>query len=1079
MRIRTTLALLVTIAAAGCQCKGPNTETRLGELVVVWTNESGAVVENRDALYDFGQAIIGQTRQQTLVVKNTGQRSLSLVNLAHQSGDVTAVPSLSDNAPAPFSVAFQTVEIGPAQQAEFAMLFAPKELKKNYESKILLTADNALEPTALITLKGGGEAGDCNVPDVIDFGATPVGETYSYPIELKNPSTVTASANVGDISGTDAAAFGFAAGSAQGRVEVSPMSTATIRFTFKPTEKRAYSAQVSISGVGECPSKTVTIRGDGSDQTLSWRPTDIIKFGYVNPTDEGMQDLTFINPSGGQVQITDITTSDPAIFYQAVQAGQNASTFTVNGGGETKMKLACRPPMIGKYTGTLTFRTGLTNPAMGSLALECNGGGPRIRVAPRPNVSFGRVGYFPGSTTFSVSRKVTISNVGTRPQTPTTDANLHLGSIRIDGTPGEMPYLELTPRMGLTADELTVTLGSPYNAATGLEATPGNFVDLLVTLRPQSVGRKEAELVIYSNDTTDREVRLSITAEAQELPPCRYSISPATANFGLVTPGSQKDLPITITNLGMGANDVCYLSGIDLRAGSNPAYSIVGGPVVEKELRPGESFVVTVRINPPGPVPTTLVSMTGELQFNATSPTEPQGRVPLMASVGPSCLVVTPDPLDFGVVKVGCNSSSKSLSLYNSCSRDIFVQGFTMQSAAGQPAGGPNCAGGMACPEFRLTSVPTVPASPGLRIAPAAAPVSIQVRYSPIDTGADTGAIAVAALQDGQPITYLIGLQARSDNTGIQTDTFVQDQRPKADVLLTIDDSGSMGDKQNLLAQNFSSFIQFATAAQVDYQIAVTSTTLANKQVCAPIFGCVNLASSAPGGRFRRIAASGTRPAIGPILTPSTMNLANAFGDLVTVGINGDGEEMGLETTVLALTPPLSAGDNAGFLRDDANLAVVVVTDAEDQSPQPISYYQNRLINVKGFSRLSMFTFNNIGPYQSPAPTGSCSYDGNTAPNRYRTLVTATGGIQAEICSNNWAMTLQQLGQTAFGARTQFFLNNIPDTAGPPLDVKVNGMSLPAGSWSYDSATNSIKFSMSSRPQAGQSLTVTYPIACL
>ena len=81
------------------------------------------------------------------------------------------------------------------------------------------------------------------------------------------------------------------------------------------------------------------------------------------------------------------------------------------------------------------------------------------------------------------------------------------------------------------------------------------------------------------------------TADVEQLPPCNYRVTPMTANFGLVTPGTTKDLPITITNLGTAAGDKCFLSGIDLAAGSHPAYSIVGGPVAEKELLPQDDWL--------------------------------------------------------------------------------------------------------------------------------------------------------------------------------------------------------------------------------------------------------------------------------------------------------------------------------------------------------------------------------------------------------------------------------------------------------------------------------------------------------
>ena len=151
------------------------------------------------------------------------------------------------------------------------------------------------------------------------------------------------------------------------------------------------------------------------------------------------------------------------------------------------------------------------------------------------------------------------------------------------------------------------------------------------------------------------------------------------------------------------------------------------------------------------------------------------------------------------------------------------INGFSMQAAGGQPPGGPNCPGAAPCPEFRLVSTPNIPGG-GLVISPGGmAPVTFQAKYGPIDVGSDSGAVAIDAIQNGQSITYLVGLQGRGDTTGVQVDTYTQDIQPRADILLVVDDSCSMGDKQAALASNFNSFIQYAVAANVDYQIGVTT----------------------------------------------------------------------------------------------------------------------------------------------------------------------------------------------------------------------------------------------------------------
>jgi hypothetical protein len=158
---------------------------------------------------------------------------------------------------------------------------------------------------------------------------------------------------------------------------------------------------------------------------------------------------------------------------------------------------------------------------------------------------------------------------------------------------------------------------------------------------------------------------------------------------------------------------------------------------------------------------------------------------------------------------------------------------------------------------------------------------------------------------------------------------------------------------------------------------------------------------------------------------------------------------------------------------------VVVITDAGDQSAQPLSYYQNRLLNVKGYNRLSMFTFSAIVPTHPTSPVPNCVYDDVSGVQRYLDLVSYTSGVSDEICNSNWAATLQNLGRTAFGFRTQFFLNNVPDLSmGQTTDVAINAVPVPTSGWSYDAATNSIIFAPTAAPGPGQTLTVGYDTVC-
>lgn len=1090
---RSALLFFATVlAVSGCRCEGNNLGRTNGEIVVIWRDAAGERITNRDATYDFGLALVGERKTKTLTLRNQGAAALTLKGLEVIEGDLITLgpptaPVLSDTTI--FQAQFDTVSLQPNEQVEFELSFTPRGLKGSYFTKLKLSTEGTRveDSEATLTLLGTGEKGACDLPSIIDFGKTPIGETLPFAIPFPNPTNIPAFGSSGPITGTDATAFGYGQNTPVGQVPVRPMSTTEVVVTFTPTELRAYEAQVVMRGAGECPEQTIILRGEGSNETLTWSPTTL-NYGFVNPGSEAIKEVVFVNPASVPVVLTQVTSTNTNDFYHAAPAGTDATKFTVPGGSvPTPMKIACNPSQLGGRTGTLTFSTGLTQTPGGTIQLNCTGGGPRIRVTPRPTLAFGRVGFFAGNTNFQVVRKVNVQNVGTRPPTPDPTANLYLGQVAVDGTPGQLPLYELAPDMGTAADEFTVGLASPYNPATGLQAIAGqNFVDLSVTLKPQSIGLKSATLTIFSNDASEPAVTVTLTADVQQLPPCNFVASPAAGNFGLVTPGVRKDLPITITNTSVTAGEVCYLSGIELGAGSDLAYSIVGGNIVDKELQPQESFQVVVRVEPTGTTPTTLTPLTGQLVFNSSSAARPQVSIPLTAYIGPSCLTVTPDPMDFGTVRVGCSSRSRDFTVYNTCSAAITIRGFSMQAPAGQPPGGPQCPGMTACPEFRLTSTPSVPTA-GLTLNPGGAGLSFQAAYRPLDVGSDTGAVAIDALQNGQSITYLVGLQGRGDTTGVQVDTYTQDLQPKADILLVVDDSCSMQDKQTALANNFNSFIQYAVAANVDYQIGVT-TTSESEQDCVPGFGCVAVNSKGPAGKLVRDTSTGLK-----FVKPTTPAVSSVFGRLVNVGTNGASTETALATSVLALTPPVISSDNAGFLRTDANLAVVVISDASDQSTQPVTYYQNLLVNVKGFQRLSYFTFSAITPRASSAP-GGCTYDETGAnSSRYDPVVQYTSGVADEICNTNWASTLQNLGRTAFGYRTQFYLNNTPDTAMTQVTVRVSGQSLPSGcpgtantcatgvtcsNWCFDTASNSIKFASTATPQPGVPLEIQYTQAC-
>jgi hypothetical protein len=329
------------------------------------------------------------------------------------------------------------------------------------------------------------------------------------------------------------------------------------------------------------------------------------------------------------------------------------------------------------------------------------------------------------------------------------------------------------------------------------------------------------------------------------------------------------------------------------------------------------------------------------------------------------------------------------------------------------------------------------------------------VKYRPIDMGADTGAVAIQATQNATSVTYVVALQGKGDNAGIHTDVFVQDAKPKADILFNIDNSCSMYDEQQSLATNFGSFIKYANSAQVDYNIAVTTTDM-----------------TATGAQGRFVFGAGHPE---KILKPTTVDVENKFKAKVSLGTNGSATELCFEPLLRALTAPLVNADNAGFLRNEAALAMVCVMDEPDQSPHSATYYLNAFLNIKGYNRKTMFTFNAIHGF-----TAGCSYDDGSIAY----MVNQTNGVKENICTPDWAKTLEKLGQIAFGFRTNFFLTSTPDLVAGPIVVTIDGNPVPqvdsrgATVWVYDSVATSVNFEPMYVPEPGQTMSITYHTTC-
>ncbi|MCO4745297.1 MAG: hypothetical protein KC912_10960 [Proteobacteria bacterium] len=296
-------------------------------------------------------------------------------------------------------------------------------------------------------------------------------------------------------------------------------------------------------------------------------------------------------------------------------------------------------------------------------------------------------------------------------------------------------------------------------------------------------------------------------------------------------------------------------------------------------------------------------------------------------------------------------------------------------------------------------------------------------------------------------------------------DVFNQNPAEDVDILLVVDNSCSMQPYQTRLGQNFSQFISWFVDGNIDYQIAVTTTSItpSNEQCSA-----AELARIPPPGQLVQDT----------IITAATPDAATVFNSLVNVGTCGSASEMGLEAGRLALSEPNLSGANAGFLRPEASLSMIFVSDEQDGSPLPVNEYINHFFGVKGQRERDIFNASALAITDGTA----C---GTTIPvgesTRYVDVARQTSGVLGNLCDDDFEHIVTELSLNASRMRDTFFLSANPNPEDLTVFVEEVEIDCVNGTWWLERLPDSdgvertaVVFDWNSMPLANERISVRY-----
>lgn len=270
---------------------------------------------------------------------------------------------------------------------------------------------------------------------------------------------------------------------------------------------------------------------------------------------------------------------------------------------------------------------------------------------------------------------------------------------------------------------------------------------------------------------------------------------------------------------------------------------------------------------------------------------------------------------------------------------------------------------------------------------------------------------------------------------------------PRVDILFVVDDSGSMGTYQSSLSSNMDLFLnEFGSNTMIDYHIGVISTS-------ADGFG----SGSGPAACSPTTKAEGCLIGDPTFVDWNTPQGTSLIKDRIMVGTGGSATERIFDPVKLALSDPLLSGWNSGFLRPEAYLAVIFITDAEDQSLMNEADFVAFLKNLKGGDENRILSYGAL--VSIPDPSNGCTQDSGD-PRKLESVINTFKGTFYSLCDPDYGPKLAKIAENLkFRVTNTIYLDQRPKVS--TLKVEFGSDVIPNDpieGWTYVPKINAVVF---------------------
>jgi hypothetical protein len=265
---------------------------------------------------------------------------------------------------------------------------------------------------------------------------------------------------------------------------------------------------------------------------------------------------------------------------------------------------------------------------------------------------------------------------------------------------------------------------------------------------------------------------------------------------------------------------------------------------------------------------------------------------------------------------------------------------------------------------------------------------------------------------------------------------------PKVDILLVIANDSSMSSFQENLAKNASLFTAEILKDKIlDFHIGVV-TAMANDQGRGPW-----------GGRLAGTPSYVER---------STPNVDRALISNMNVGSDAEDPVALFEVVRGALLPPVSLNENKGFLRPDADLAVMFFSDTDPENEGEVAEnFYNDLVAIKGGNAKKVFIYAADIPDQPDSSPQIPNCSAESSPVLLSKLLDLAHGrsFGFSLCSRDFGKQMAAVSRQITEGSRRMLLTRIPYV--PSIEVKYGTQVIPHDAetgWVYDAHENSLIF---------------------